>query len=173
MVSQSSNTRVPSSNCNVTSVQVNNNCKRLTDNPCSFEVSDSVESAVRALTVDSPSIVEAAQTVNNLKLQSSIVSSNINQGVKNSVDSNPDKYDLDLRFRPRHREAVAKAKNCKLFKDWDKQTSDKYGFIPLSEMVLPEKNNKNSSLATIFNIHRTIVDSNTHNFMGAQIEIES
>ena len=34
VVSQSSNTRVPSSNGNVTSVKVNSSCKRLTNNPC-------------------------------------------------------------------------------------------------------------------------------------------
>ena len=69
---------------------------------------------------------------------------------------------------------MAKAKNCKLFKDWDNQTIDKYGFIPLSEMILPKtKNSKNLSLATIFDIHRSIVDTNTHNFMEAQIEIKS
>ena len=69
---------------------------------------------------------------------------------------------------------MAKAKNCKIFKDWDNQTTDKYGFIPLSEMMLPTtKHCKNSSLATIFDIHRSIVDTNTHNFMKAQIEIQS
>ena len=40
-------------------------------------------------------------------------------------------------------------------------------------MMLPQENRKNSSSATIFDIHRSIVDSNTHNFMKAQIEIES
>ena len=69
---------------------------------------------------------------------------------------------------------MAKAKNCKIFKDWDNQTTDKYGFIPLSEMMLPKtKHCKNSSLATIFDIHRSVVDTNTHNFMEAQTEIQS
>ena len=41
-------------------------------------------------------------------------------------------------------------------------------------MMLPKtKHCKNSSLATIFDIHRSIVDTNTHNFMEAQIEIQS
>ena len=69
---------------------------------------------------------------------------------------------------------MAKAKNCELFKQWDNQTIDKYGFIPLSDMILPEtKNTKYLSLATIFDIHRSIVDTKTHNFMETQIEIES
>ena len=173
VVSQSINTWVPSSNCNVTSVKVNSNCKTLTNNPWGNKVCDSVDSAVSAVTVSNPSINEAPQTVSNANFQSSKMSANTNQAVKNSVDLNCDKYDLDLRFRPRHREAVAKAKNCKSFKDWDSQTSDKYGFIPLSDMILPKKNRKNSSLATIFDIHRSIVDTNTHNFMEAQIEIKS
>ena len=74
-----------------------------------------------------------------------------------NADSNPDKYDLDLRFRSRHRDSIAKAKQCKLFNAWGSQTNDKYGFIPLSEMILPQENKKNSSLATIFDIHKSIV----------------
>ena len=134
---------------------------------------DSVKSLVSTDTVENPSVTVTPQTVTYVNSQGSKGSSNDNQGVKNSVDSNSDKYDLDLRFRPRHREAVAKATNCELFRTWDSQTADKYGFIPLSEMIVPKTNRKNSSLATIFDIHRSIVDTNTHNFMGAQIEIES
>ena len=97
----------------------------------------------------------------------------VNKGTTVVSDSNPEKYDLDLRFRPRHRESIAKAKQCELFKDWDKQTVDKYGFIPLSEMILPKRNEKNVSLATIFDIHKSIVDTETHSFFNAQIQIES
>ena len=174
VVAHSSNTCVSNSNCNATRLKVNNNCKKLTDNPRTSEVVDSAHSAVSVFTGDSPTSSQAVQTIDNENCLSSKVSSNINQSVRNPVDSNPDKYDLDLRFRPRHREAVAKAKNCELFKEWDNQTIDKYGFIPLSEMILPKtKNSKNSSLATIFDIHRSIVDTNTYNFMEAQIEIKS
>ena len=42
-----------------------------------------------------------------------------------------DKYELDLRFRPRHRHKIQEAKNCQIFKLWDSQTQDKFGFIPL------------------------------------------
>ena len=173
VMSRSTNTRVPSLNCNVTSVKVNSNCKTLTNNPWGNKACDSVDSAVSPVTVSNPSINEAVQTVSDANFQSLKISADTDQAVKNSVDLNCDKYDLDLRFRPRHREAVGKAKYCKSFKDWDSQTSDKYGFIPLSDMMLPNKNRKNSSLATIFDIHRSIVDTNTHNFMEAQIEIKS
>ena len=169
VVPHSSNTCVSNSNCNVARVKVNNNCKKLTDNPCTSEVVDGAQSAVSVFTVDSPTSSQAVQTIDNANFTSSKVSSNINKRVRNHIDSNPDKYDLDLRFRPRHREAVAKAKNCELFKEWDNQTIDKYGFIPLSQMMLP----KNSSLATILDVHRSIVNTKTHNFMEAQIEIES
>ena len=97
----------------------------------------------------------------------------VNQCTAVVADSNPEKYDLDQRFRPRHRESIAKAKQCKLFKNWDKQTVDKYGFIPLSEMILPEKKKKNLSFAAIFDIHKSIVDTQTHNFLNAQIQIKS
>ena len=48
-----------------------------------------------------------------------------------------DKYDLELRFRPRHREHIAAAKQCDTFKLWNDQTQDKFGFIPLGDLTLP------------------------------------
>ena len=62
---------------------------------------------------------------------------------------NSDKYQLDLRFRPRHRQNIAKAKNVDIFKQWDGQLEYKYGFIQLSEMLVPNKNEKKSN----FNYH--------------------
>ena len=44
-----------------------------------------------------------------------------------------DKYDLELRFKQKHRDIVTSEKNNKTFKDWDSQTSGKNGFIPLGE----------------------------------------
>ena len=114
VVPQSSNTRVLISNCNVTNVKVINNCNKLTNNSCRGEALVSVQSASSSSTVDNPGSNEAVQTVDNGNFLNSKVSSKINQSRKNSVDSNSDKYDDDLRFRPRHREAVAMAKNCKI-----------------------------------------------------------
>ena len=41
-----------------------------------------------------------------------------------------DKYDLDLRFRPRHQSKIACAKDCVTFQKWNDQNCEKYGFIP-------------------------------------------
>ena len=51
-----------------------------------------------------------------------------------------DKYDLELRFKPKHRQRISEAKSCNTFKIWDQQMEDKYGFIPLGELNVPEHN---------------------------------
>ena len=140
VLSESSNTRVAHANCSVAKGQVNKNCPTITNSLGKSKTLDSVKSLVSTDTVENPSVTVTPVTYVNS--QGSKGSSNDNQGVKNSVDSNSDKYDLDLRFRPRHREAVAKATNCELFRTWDSQTADKYGFIPLSEMIVPKTNRK-------------------------------
>ena len=83
---------------------------------------------------------------------------------------NNDKYDLELNFKPRHRQHIAEAKNKKTFQLWDKQTQDKYGFIPLGDQILPEKNKINLDMRKF---HQAVKNSNKYNFMDAQIEVPS
>ena len=56
-----------------------------------------------------------------------------------------DKYNFQLAFRPRHRATIASATNVQTFKAWDSQTHDKFGFIPLGDLMLPAKNCKRKS----------------------------
>ena len=46
-----------------------------------------------------------------------------------------DKCDLDLRFRPRHQNKIADAKNCNTFRNWNNQNCEKFGFIPLGDSL--------------------------------------
>ena len=41
-----------------------------------------------------------------------------------AVDSGIDKYDLDLRFRPCHRQKVDNAKHCDTVKEWNCQSEE-------------------------------------------------
>ena len=89
------------------------------------------------------------------------------------VDDRGDKYDLDLRFRPRHREKIMAAQDCVTFQNWDAQHSEKFGFIPLGDLLLPPINLKNVTKEKVFDVHRRIKASGTFNFMKSQIQISS
>ena len=84
-----------------------------------------------------------------------------------------DKYDLDLRFRPRHQNKIADAKNCNTFRNWNNQNCKKFGFIPLGDIRLPPVDLNNCSKEKIFDIHRRIKASSTPNFLHSQIRIQS
>ena len=84
-----------------------------------------------------------------------------------------DKYDLQAMFRPRHRSTITAAGTVKTFQTWNSQTTDKYGFIPLGDFMLPECNEKNQNDESIFNIHEKICRSGHFNFMKAQIQVKS
>ena len=79
-----------------------------------------------------------------------------------------DKYNLQLAFRPRHRATIASATNVQTFKAWDNQTHDKFGFIPLGDLMLPVKNCKRKSQKSILKIHEQVHESGNFNFMHAQ-----
>ena len=84
-----------------------------------------------------------------------------------------DKYDLDLRFRPRHQKKIASAKHCVTLQNWNDQNCEKFGFIPLGEILLPPVDLNNISKEKIFDVHRRIKASGTHNFLQSQILIQS
>ena len=86
-----------------------------------------------------------------------------------SVNLETDKYELDLRFRPCDRNQIAAASDNSTFTSWNDQTKDKFGFIPLGDLTLPPIDLKNQSKEKIFDIHRRIKVSGTHNFMQSQI----
>ena len=84
-----------------------------------------------------------------------------------------DKYDLDLRFRPRHRDKIVTAQDCVTFQKWDDQNSDKFGFILLGDLMLPSIDLKSVTKEKIFDVHRRVKASGTFNFMKSQIWLPS
>ena len=76
-------------------------------------------------------------------------------------DGQTDKYDLDLRFRPRHRDKIVTPQDCVTFQKWDGQNSEKFGFIPLGDLMLPSIDLKNVTKEKIFDVHRRIKASGT------------
>ena len=57
---------------------------------------------------------------------------------------NCDKYDLELRFKPKHWSKIHLAKANSTFQKWDNQIKGKFGFIPLGDLVLPNSDKKPS-----------------------------
>ena len=92
---------------------------------------------------------------------------------RSSSDGQVDKYDLDLRFRPRHKDKIVAAQNCVTFQNWEDQNSEKFGFIPLGYLMLPSIDFKNVTKENIYDVHRRIKVSGTFNFMKLPIQISS
>ena len=87
--------------------------------------------------------------------------------------SDPDKYALDLRFRPRHRLRIQEARNCRTFKLWNEQMSDKFRYIPLQDQTIPSEDNRKASMTDALKMHEIISKSNTYNFIDCQIQVPS
>ena len=128
----------------------------------------------------SPSVNNCIQCPNQVSSQDTVVSpeptAKVNSNQSSLLDdhsSDPDKYAMDLRFRPRHRLRIQEAKNCQIFKLWDKQMSDKFGYIPLQEQILPNRDQRNTSVDNVLKMHDIISESNTYNFLQCQIQVPS
>ena len=46
-------------------------------------------------------------------------------------------------------------------------------FIPLGELQVPNRNEKNKTISDIVTLHEKIKESNQHNFLGKQIRVNS
>ena len=138
-------------------------------------------------------VVKQCQLANKVKIKTSVSNGNVSNDTrcnyagelevtgdlsKNSVrrrreavSCETDKYELDLRFKTRHRDIIASASECNTFKNWNDQNHDKFGFIPLGDLILPSIELKKHNKEKIFDIHRRIKASGEHNYMKCQIQI--
>ena len=80
---------------------------------------------------------------------------------------------MDLRFRPRHRLRIEEAKNCRTFQLWDKQMSDKFGYIPLQDQIVPDRDITKAGITDVIKIHKLVSKSETYNFLQCQIQVPS
>ena len=128
----------------------------------------------------SPSVNDCTASQNQVSHQGTVVSPettvtvSLNQSnILDDHSSDPDKYAMDLRFRPRHRNRIQEAKNCEVFKLWDKQVSDKFGYIPLQDQILPSRDQRITGVDNVLKIHEIISKSNNYNFLQCQIQVPS
>ena len=51
--------------------------------------------------------------------------------------------------------------------------SDKFGFIPLQNQIIPNKDDRNPSMADVLKTHKIVSNSGTYNFLDCQIQVPS
>ena len=85
----------------------------------------------------------------------------------------PDKYELHLRFSSQVKNVLNTNRNAPILHKGEDQVVDKYGFIPLSELLLPDYDNKNANIHDGINAHKIVAKSNTFNFMKAHMQVKS
>ena len=85
-----------------------------------------------------------------------------------------DKYDLALRFKTKYiKKKIEQAESSEIFKLWDKQTVGKFDYIPLTSQVVGEIQQLSQVNPDLLQVHETVKQTGTHNFLSAQIPIPS
>ena len=124
-------------------------------------------------TRDSPvlnSVVSPVLESRHKTISASSENQNPNSNVNVSVNS---KFNLSLISRPQNRSRINNAKHTDIFQSWDAQNPQKFGFIPISDLILPNKDKHIPLQGNLLDARYAIARKGKHNFMGAQIEIPS
>ena len=83
------------------------------------------------------------------------------------------KFDFTLISHPHNRTRINNAKNTDIFRLWDSQNHQKFGFIPLSDLVIPNDNKRIPLQGSLLQARYDVAKEGNYNFMGAQIQIPS
>ena len=75
-----------------------------------------------------------------------------------------DKYDLALTFKSKHKDKLEKAEASQIFKAWNSQTVGKFGFIPLSQQILPVDQKPALPDLDMLEVHNKVKNMGTYNF---------
>ena len=103
-------------------------------------------------------------------------SANHNKGNNPVVGHNElldDKYHLELLFKKKYREKIAKAQTNATFRAWQAQNDQKFGFVPLNDLVMPERDSFIKCDIDPIKMHEIVNSSGKHNFMGKQLIVNS
>ena len=77
--------------------------------------------------------------------------------------ANVDKYDLTLRFKSKYEDKIEQAANSDILKLWDEQTVGKFGYIPLTEQAVGEKQQISQVNSDLLQVHEKVKQTGTHN----------
>ena len=138
----------PESASTVTNCEQNRGCLHL-DDKCKHDNSENItlgnafgsDNVMKSVKSSGPNSTETV-VVNMLqitKISDGIVEGESDDSSKNSSVSSlrrhcpvssgqVDKYDLDLRFRPRHQSKIVSAKDCATFQKWNDQNCENFWF---------------------------------------------
>ena len=84
-----------------------------------------------------------------------------------------DKYDLALKFKAKYKSRLERAETLHIFKEWDRQIIDKFGFIPVSQQNVAVHQKSSQLNFDLLTIHHKIRSTNNYNFLDAQIQVPS
>ena len=84
-----------------------------------------------------------------------------------------DKYALPLHLKPRQNEIMKCAVGNATFENWNRQNIEKFGFIPLGNHKIPDKDENNFTDLHIFDVHKMLKDNSIPNFLGKQIRLKT
>ena len=91
-----------------------------------------------------------------------------------TVDCSADnKFDFTLISCPHNRTRINNAKNTDIFRLWDSQNHQTFGFIPLSELAIPSVDKRIPLQGSLLQARYDVAKEGNYNFMGAQIQIPS
>ena len=107
---------------------------------------------------------DSKQEVGHAKLKRELASVNV-------VSQQTDKYNLQLRFLPHYRDTIAKVVDEPIFKLWDEQNVDKYGFMPLSDLLLPDDDKKCAKALEPLEAYSRVNSTQQFNFMVSQVQV--
>ena len=83
------------------------------------------------------------------------------------------KFDLSLVSRPQTKSRMNNARSNVTFKLWDVQNQRKFGFIPLSDLVLQKSDKPIPLQGSLLQARYDIAKERKYNFMGTQVQIPS
>ena len=84
-----------------------------------------------------------------------------------------DKYQLALAIKNRNKQRLQKAISDPTHQKWLDQNTQKFGFVPLGPLLIPDSDLRLSSSRDPIKLYDITKNTNSYNFMAAQIQLKS
>ena len=84
-----------------------------------------------------------------------------------------DKYQLALAVKNKNKQKVQSATSGPTYQKWSDQNSQKFGFVPLGPLLLPDFNLKLSMGTDPIKLYDVTKNLDSFNFMSSQIQVKS
>ena len=88
-------------------------------------------------------------------------------------DTADDKYNLGLQVKVHNKQRIQEARSDPTYKKWDEQTDDKFGFISLGPLVIPNSDKRRYMGSDTIKLYDITRNETKFNFLSAQIQLDS